>query len=177
MVSTGQKAPDFVASAVQDGAGRPVEFFAEVRAHEAVVLVFEPAAFVPTCTAELCAIRDAGWTDVEGLAVFVVTGDSLFSNAAYADRYDLPFPLVSDFHGGIAHSYDLLLEEWEGHSDIPGRATVVVDGDWTVRTISSADPLAEADPSPVETATETLADLGLDVSRPRVQYEAFVGDP
>lgn len=171
MVTTGQKAPDFITPAVVDGEVHMLELFAQLREHDAVVLVFEPADFVPTGTAELRAVREAGWHEHPDVLVVGLTGDSLYSHFAYADQYDLPFPLVSDFHGGIAESYDLLLEEWEGHSAIPARATVVLDGDWTVRAIEQVEPLDSRSPAPVERATETLRELGLDVARPDVRYD------
>jgi peroxiredoxin len=171
MVRTGQKAPDFIRPATVDGDVQLLELFAEVREHGAVVLVFEPADFVPTGTAELRAVRAAGWHDRSNLLVVGVTGDSLYSHVAYAAQHHLPFPLVSDFHGGVADSYDLLLADWEGHSDIPGRATVVVDGDWEVRAVEQADPLDSRSPAPVERVTDTLQELGYPVTRPTVQYD------
>jgi len=172
VIDVGVKAPDFIAPAVADGTATELALFRLVDGHEAVVLCFAPATFVPTCTAELAAVRDAGWHDRQDLAVAALTGDSLYAGFAYADRFDLPFPVVSDFGGGIADSYDLLAESWEGHSEIPRRATVVIDGDWTVRfAAATADPLDRADPAPVERASETLREVGLDVERPRVDYD------
>jgi peroxiredoxin len=171
MVTTGQKAPDFIRPAVVGEDVQMLELFAELRERSAVALVFQPADFVPTGTAELRAIRAADWYDTPGLLVVGVTGDSLYSHFAYASQYDLQFPLVSDFHGGVADSYDLLVADWEGHSDIPGRATVVVDGDWEVRAVERAEPLDSRSPAPVERATGTLRELGLDVARPDVQYD------
>jgi peroxiredoxin len=171
MVQTGQKAPDFIKPAVVGGDVQMLELFSELREHSAAVLVFEPADFVPTGTAELRAVRAAGWHDHPDLLVVGVTGDSLYSHFAYANQYDLPFPLVSDFHGGVADSYDLLLADWEGHRDIPGRATVVVDGDWEIRALEQADPLDSRSPPPVERATDALVELGFDVPRPDVQYD------
>jgi peroxiredoxin len=168
MVTTGQKAPDFAAAAVQDGEARGLELFGEVDSHDAVVLAFEPADFVPTCTAELSAIRDADWHATPGLSVVALTGDSLFSHAAYADQYDFRFPLVSDFHASIAESYDLHLDTWESHSHVPGRATVVIDDDWTVRAIESAPPLSGTSPTPVERAATALQKLGIDVASPEI---------
>ncbi len=171
MVRTGQKAPDFIRPAVAGGDVQMLELFAEVREHGAVVLVFEPADFVPTGTAELRAVRAAGWHDRPDLLVVGVTGDSLYSHVAYAAQHDLPFPLVSDFHGGVADSYDLLLADWEGHSDIPSRAAVVVDGDWEVRAVERVDPLDSCSPAPVERVTDTLHELGCPVTRPTVRYD------
>jgi len=124
MIDTGVKAPDFIAPAVAGGTATELELFRLVDRHEAVVLCFAPATFVPTCTAAFAAIRDAGWHDRADLAVVALTGDdSLYAGFAYADQFDLPFPIVSDFHGGIAESYDLLADSWEGlgHSAPGGR--------------------------------------------------------
>lgn len=172
MVSEGQTAPDFIAPAASRGEAEMVELFGEIGRAEAVVLLFYPADFVPACTAELCAVRDAGWADTPGLTVLGIGGDSLFAHAAYADRYDLDFRLVSDFHGGIADSYGLLAPDWEGHRDIPRRATVILDDDWKIRFIEAlGDALAHASPAPVERATDTLEEIGLDVQAPRVDYD------
>jgi len=173
MIGVGDTAPDFVAPAVSGERAAELELFRLVGAHEAVVCCFAPATFVPTCTAALAAVRDAGWDDRDDLAVVALTGDSLYAGFAYADRFDLPFPVVADFRGGVAESYDLLAASWEGHSEIPRRATVVIDGDWTVRFAeATADALDRADPAPVENATETLREIGLDVDRPQVEYDA-----
>ncbi|MFT4945565.1 MAG: peroxiredoxin [Halovenus sp.] len=171
MVTTGQKAPDFIRPAVVDGDVELLELFAELREHRAVVLVFEPAAFVPTGTAELRAVCEAGWHEQPALLTVGLTGDSLYSHFAYATQYDLGVPLVSDFHGGVADSYDLLLADWEGHSDIPARATVVIDGDWEVRATEQTGPLDERSPAPVVRATDALQDCGVDVDRPDPRYD------
>ncbi|RAW47052.1 alkyl hydroperoxide reductase [Halorubrum sp. 48-1-W] len=172
MIDTGVTAPDFAAPAVVDGRATEIALYRLVEAHRAVVLTFAPANFVPTSTAAFAAVRDAGWHDRDDLAVVALTGDSLYSGFAYVDRFDLPFPVVADFHGGVADSYDLIAESWEGHSHIPRRATVVIDGDWTVRFAeATTDALDRPAPSPVQNATATLRDLGVAVDRPRVNYD------
>lgn len=170
MVETGQKAPDFAATALVDGEGVVFELFQVVRAHEAVVLYFYPADFVPESTTELAAMGNAGWHEHESLAVVGLSGDSLFSHAAYARKHDIPFGLVSDFHGQVADSFDLVAEEWEGHSHIPRRAAVVVGGDWNVRAVEQAAPLARADPAPVQIVTDTVRSAGIDVETPDISY-------
>jgi len=172
MIDVGAKAPDFIAPAVAAGQGTELELYRLVDRHDALALCFAPATFVPTCTAALAAVRDAGWHDHEDLAVVALTGDSLFAGFAYADRFDIPFPIVADFHGGVADSYSLLAESWEGHSDIPRRATVVIDDDWTVRFAeATTGALDRSAPSPVQNATATLRELGVDADRPRVNYD------
>lgn len=172
MIDVGVKAPDFIAPAVSEGRGAELELFRLVERRNAVVLCFAPANFVPTCTAAFAAVRDAGWHDRDDLAVVALTGDSLFSGFAYADRFEFSFPIVADFHGGVAESYDLLADSWEGHSQIPRRATVVIDADWTVQFAeATTDALDRAAPSPVQNATATLREIGIDVDRPRVNYD------
>ena len=172
MVTVGQKAPDFIAPALAAGEGVVVELFKQIRTSSAVVLYFYPADFVPECTAELRAIRDAGWHTHDDLTVIGLSGDSLFSHAAYARQESLPFILVSDFHGGIAESYDLLAEEWEGHSHIPERAAVVIGGDWEVLAVEGvSNPLKWADPAPVERLETALESAGVAVELPAVRYD------
>lgn len=171
MVEVGQTAPDFIAPAVSQGEAFELELFRLIEDHDAVALLWYPADFVPTCTADLTGVRDAGWHEIPNLAVVGISGDSLFAHAAYADRFDLPIPLVSDFHGSVADSYGLLADAWEAHSRIPRRGAVVVDGDWEVRFVeTTTDALEQADPAPVERAAEALGDIGIDVERPTVDY-------
>ncbi|MFC7074112.1 redoxin domain-containing protein [Halovenus rubra] len=171
MVTVGEKAPDFVAPALIDGEGTAVELFKQIRTHEATVLYFYPADFVPECTAELLAVQQAGWADEDEIAVIALSGDSLFSHAAYAAEFELTFTLVSDFHASVAESYDLRMEKWEGHIQIPLRASVVIGSDWEVRAVEPAkEPLARTTPAPIERAGEVLRSEGLDVTQPTVDY-------
>lgn len=172
MVERDQTAPDFIAPAVSDGQVIELELFRLIDEHDAVVLLFYPADFVPACTAELVAIRDAGWASNDDIAVVGLSGDSLFAHFAYADRFSLPFPLVSDFHGSIADSYGLLTDEWEAHTDISKRAVVVIDGEWTVRFVAeSRDALDQVEPAPVERAGDAVAELDIDLPRPQVDFD------
>jgi len=172
MVTRGEKAPDFRAPLVSDGEARMFELFDVIESHTAVVLLFEPADFVPISTARLRAIEEAGWTEEDELAVICLTGDSLFSHAAYADRYDLTMPLVSDFHGGIAKSYGVCVDEWEGHMHIPGRAAFVIDDDWTVRAVQRSDLSPEQRDRAAFTAlSDSIRVLGISVTDPQLSIE------
>lgn len=172
MISVGEKAPDFIAPAVKNGTAVEHEFFRTVEESPAVLLYFYPADFVPTCTAELCAMRDAGWADESGLSVVAVRSDSLFAGFAYADQFDLQFPLVYDGVGSVADSYGLLADSWEAHTDVPRRAAVVINGDWSVAFVdATTDALDQPSPAPVENATAAIREVGVDVDRPRVNYD------
>lgn len=172
MVRVGDTPPDFARPAVRDGSAARFELFRAVDAGEAVVLLFYPVDFVPTCTAALAAVREAGWADHSDLTVVGIRSDSLYAAFAYADEFGLPFPLVADFAAEVAESYRLLATDWEAHPRVPRRAAVVIDRDWTVRfREATRDALDRTHPAPVENATAAVRDLGIDVRRPRVNYD------
>lgn len=62
-----------------------------------VLLYFYPKDDTPGCTTEACTIRD-GWSDFAkaGLVVLGVSTDSVKSHKKFAEKYELPFPLLAD---------------------------------------------------------------------------------
>jgi len=102
MLEIGTDAPTFTL-ADQDGNEVSLADFAG----EPVVVYFYPRADTPGCTTEACGFRDA-WADYErhGVTVLGVSDDSVGDIAAFAEKYDLPFPLLSDPDGEVASAYD-----------------------------------------------------------------------
>ena len=101
VIEPGKKAPAFSlkdqngkVERLSDYAGRPV------------VLYFYPKDDTPGCTKEACAFRD-------GLPRFktskaAVLGVSILDEASkkrFADKYDLPFPLLADEDHAVAEKY------------------------------------------------------------------------
>jgi len=74
-----------------------------------LVLYFYPKDDTPGCTAEACGFRDdlfiLGKMDV---ALLGVSLDEVESHQAFAEKYHLPFPLLSDNTGEVAEAYDAL---------------------------------------------------------------------
>lgn len=72
-----------------------------------VVVYFYPRADTPGCTTEACGFRDA-WDEYEEADVHVVgiSDDPVDDLADFADKYDLPFDLLSDEDGSVSTSYD-----------------------------------------------------------------------
>jgi len=62
-----------------------------------VVLYFYPRDNTSGCTAEACDFRDQ-WVEFDrvGATVLGVSPDSIASHQAFAERHQLPFPLLSD---------------------------------------------------------------------------------
>jgi peroxiredoxin Q/BCP len=73
------------------------------------VLYFYPKDFTPGCTAEVCMFRD----DIvalrkAGADVFGVSLDDVKSHAEFAEKYHVPFRLLSDADQSTAKAYGVL---------------------------------------------------------------------
>lgn len=76
------------------------------------VLYFYPKDDTSGCTKQACAFRDAlPQFKKLGIAVYGVSRDSLTSHRKFADKYDLPFTLISDEDGGICESFGVWVEK------------------------------------------------------------------
>ena len=114
-----------------------------------VVLAFFPGVYSRTCTQELCAFRDwlADLGDLDA-SVYGVSADTPWSQLAFVDEYDLPYPLLSGFNNDVIADYGLRVEEGL-LAGIAHRAVFVVapDGtvtyDWVVREPQVFPDLAE----------------------------------
>ncbi|MFB6132438.1 MAG: thioredoxin-dependent thiol peroxidase [Halanaeroarchaeum sp.] len=72
-----------------------------------VVVYFYPRADTPGCTTEACGFRDA-WDEYEewDVAVVGISDDPVDDLADFAEKYDLPFDLLSDEDGSVSERYD-----------------------------------------------------------------------
>lgn len=121
------EAPNFLLPAVHEGEIREIALDDYV-GDDIVVLTFYPADFSPTCTDEMCAIRDVDVFDLEeDVTVLAIGPDTVWSHRAFAEQYTIQFPLLSDNNGDVAEEYGVLLPQWRGHQRIPRRSVFVVD--------------------------------------------------
>ncbi|MBQ4394599.1 MAG: peroxiredoxin [Paludibacteraceae bacterium] len=61
------------------------------------VIYFYPKDSTPGCTSEACNIRDNYHAFLaQGYQVYGVSKDSVASHVRFKEKYDLPFPLLSD---------------------------------------------------------------------------------
>ena len=71
-----------------------------------IVLYFYPKADTPGCTTEACNFRDDVFQfRTMNVALLGVSTDDVKSQKEFAEKYHLPFPLLSDPDGTIAGSY------------------------------------------------------------------------
>ena len=92
MLSIGDKIPAF---SVIDETGKSVTERDVIG--RKTVIYFYPKDSTPGCTAEACNIRDNYQSFMaRGYQVFGVSKDSQASHVKFKEKYDLPFPLLSD---------------------------------------------------------------------------------
>ena len=92
MLQIGDQMPAFK---VMDEAGKEVT--EKDLTGKKTVIYFYPKDSTPGCTAEACNIRDNYHAFLaQGYQVFGVSRDSVASHVRFKEKYDLPFPLLSD---------------------------------------------------------------------------------
>jgi thioredoxin-dependent peroxiredoxin len=71
--------------------------FASLYAKGLVLVYFYPKADTPGCTAQGCSLRDA-YADLttKGVTVIGVSTDDVAAQAAFREKYHLPFTLIAD---------------------------------------------------------------------------------
>lgn len=77
-----------------------------------VLLYFYPKDDTPGCTQEACQIRDS-WAEFKKhkAVVLGVSGDSVSSHKKFKEKFNLPFPLLSDSGREVMKSFDVLGEK------------------------------------------------------------------
>lgn len=125
MPDVGAPAPAFT---LPDQDGKPVSL-ADFEG-KWVVLYFYPKDDTPGCTKEACSFRDNfAALQEKGAVVLGVSGDGAASHRKFAEKYSLPFPLLSDETHDVMRAYgawgtkSMYGKQFEGVI----RSTVVID--------------------------------------------------
>ena len=119
----GQLAPDID---LLDGEGEPwrlMDFRGRL-----VVLLFYPADETPTCTKQLCSVRD-NWARYQetGAEVVGINANSVAKHKRFAEHHSLPLRLLSDTTGSVIRAFDM--------KNLIGtrRGIIVIDRDGIIR--------------------------------------------
>jgi len=116
MIKEGEAAPDF---ALRDAGGHEVRL-SELRGRR-VALYFYPKDDTPGCTKQACSLRDSAVELKErGIEVIGISPDSEQSHRQFADKYGLPFTLLSDPGHEVADLYGA----WGERVNYAGRRVV-----------------------------------------------------
>jgi len=107
MLAQGVKAPDFT---LPDKDGNEVSLSSFLG--KKVVLYFYPKDNTPGCTRQACAFAAAyeGFKE-KNIVIIGVSRDSVASHAKFAEKYSLPFILISDKELEIIKAYDVWQEK------------------------------------------------------------------
>jgi thioredoxin-dependent peroxiredoxin len=127
MPDVGDAAPDFE---LQNQDGETVKL-SDLRG-KTVVLYFYPKADTPGCTTQACGIRDrSSEYESAGAVVLGVSPDKPKALKKFADKYDLPFTLLSDDGHAVAEAYGVWAKKSMYGRKYWGneRTTFVIDAD------------------------------------------------
>ena len=124
-LTVGTQAPDFTLLD-QDGNSHSLSDYKGQK----VVVYFYPKDDTPGCTKEACSIRDDyEMFEKAGIKVFGVSYDDTKSHKAFADKYNLPFSLLSDTSKEVSELYGT-----KGMF-VPSRKTFLIDSEGVLRKI------------------------------------------
>ncbi|MDX1747741.1 MAG: peroxiredoxin, partial [Halobacteriales archaeon] len=95
-------------------------------------------ADTPGCTTEACSFRD-NWAEYRDrdVAVVGISDDPVEDLKPFAEKFDIPFDLLSDEDGTVSSAYDSYGEKSMFGRTFDGvfRNTFVIDGDGVVQAI------------------------------------------
>ena len=121
-LNVGDAAPDFTLIDQNKKEHKLSDYFGKK-----IVVYFYPKDDTPGCTKEACSIRD-NFTIFEenNIIVFGISYDSPLSHKKFAEKYNLPFILLSDTSKSVAKLYNS--NGWL----IAKRNTFLIDGDGNI---------------------------------------------
>ena len=125
MLSEGTKAPDFT---LHDKEGKPVSL-SDFRGKK-VVVYFYPKDNTPGCTKQACVFKEAyDGFKADDIIVIGVSKDSSKSHQKFAEKYELPFILLSDPDLTVIKAYDVWKEKKLYGKSVLGvmRSTYIID--------------------------------------------------
>ena len=101
MIEVGEKAPPFTG---KDQNGNKVAL--KDYKGKKLAIYFYPKDDTPGCTKQACNLRD-NWSDLikNNVSVIGVSADSVESHDKFANKYDLPFPLLADTDKKVLNAY------------------------------------------------------------------------
>ena len=127
----GDLAPDFE---LPSSTGATIRL-SDYRGKSEVVLFFYPKDHSPACTLEACSFRDSHEAFREAGAVVIgISSDSADSHRRFAERFRLPFVLLSDASGALRERFGVP----RTLGVFPGRVTYLIDREGIVRHIFSS---------------------------------------
>ena len=140
----GSKAPDFELSS-KNAEGIKLIKLSDNFGKTNTLLLFVPMAFTSVCTSELCSVS-GGLVTYEGLntVVYGISGDSPFSQEAWAQEEKITVTLLSDYEHSVAKAYDVAYTSFFPSKNLPfggvaKRSAFVIDRNGVIQYSESSD--------------------------------------
>jgi peroxiredoxin Q/BCP len=133
----GSPAPAFSATAVGGAYGNGTRVRLADFAGQNLVLYFYPKDDTPGCTTQACGLRDI-WAELSRKAVvFGVSTDPEKSHLKFIEKYQLPFPLLSDTEQTLVQAYGVWVEKSMYGKTYMGteRSTFVIGPDGVLKAV------------------------------------------
>ena len=150
MLEQGSSAPDFTLPD-QSGQNHSLSDFRD----QWIIIYFYPKDLTPGCTTEACNFRD-DFPNYQKLntTILGISKDSVKQHAKFAEKYKLPFLLLSDESGEVCEKYGVWQEKSMYGKKYMGivRSTYLVDPKGTIARVYPKVKVKEH-------ATELLQDL------------------
>ena len=121
-IAVGQPAPEFT---LKDQNQQEVKL-ADFKGKKNVVLMFYPLDWSPVCTNEhACVVGDMKQFEQLDAAVLGLSVDSVWSHKAFAEKMNIKYSLLADFHprGAVASQYGMYIAD----KGITGRAIAIIN--------------------------------------------------
>jgi peroxiredoxin len=130
-VNIGERAPEFELVDTELKMRKLSEFKGKK-----VVLSFFVAASSPVCTTEMCTFRDR-WSEISNLGAQVIgiSNDGPFANKAFAEKFNITYPVLGDYKSKTIRDYDILMPDLlhvKGY-DAAKRSVFVLDENGIIR--------------------------------------------
>ncbi len=118
-LTVGSEVPEF---SLPDQNGKTFDL-KDVLGKENLVIFFYVKDETPGCTTEACSFRDkfSKFTDA-GAAVIGISAQSVESHKEFANKYNLPYELLSDSQNQVREMFGV-----KDNGPIPGRVTYVIN--------------------------------------------------
>ena len=133
MLNVGMKAPDFTLNDQNGTSVRLSDFVGKK-----VVLYFYPKDNTPGCTRQACAFAESfAAFKAQDVVVIGVSKDSVASHVKFAQKYELPFILLSDPELQAIQAYDVWQEKKMCGKVSMGvvRSTYIIDEQGTIEKV------------------------------------------
>ena len=129
-MNIGDKIPEILGNDVNGNVVKESDF-----KEKPLIIYFYPKDNTPGCTAEACSIRD-GFSELEreGYTTIGISKDSSKSHAGFAEKYSLPFILLSDESTEVNQSFGVWQKKKMAGREYMGtvRTTFITDADHRV---------------------------------------------